>query len=520
MTSASDRQSSPGQDVLSSSEANLLAVMQSPASWGEAFLLNRDGSPRAYRPYQVEDLECESPRVVHLDGRSVGKTVDLSTLLLWFAFTHPGSSALVAAPYQGHLDTIIEEVEFQLERVDVLRESLARNAKGRPKIKRQPYYEVMFTNGTTLYFRPAGDRGTAFRSLHVDFLLVDEAAWLPEPAWNALRQCLNAGGTFRVYSTPNGLRDTPYYRITQSASWKLFHWPSWIAPDWSREREQELLDFYGGRDTPGYQHEVAGEHGRPSYGAFVTAQVLRALTDIPDYRKVTITGEALETCEDEAAIRERVEHILNLPGGNGMYWLGGDLGYTSDPTELLLFEEDKEEKLQLILRIHAEHIPYPVITEIIALVDRLYSPMGLGVDRGGNGMSVVQELLGLDKYRDLHLDGRLVGYEFGSSVTVGEDKVGKPITRRTKEHMTALINQALNSRQLRLPSSDHDIEDQLCTQTYVLTDRGVVYSKGNDHVVDAMRCALLRRAQEKNEEYDPVEITANASPVRMGRHFY
>ena len=366
--------------VLTAEERDIIETLASPAKWGEAFLVNRDRSKRKYRDYQIEDLECVHPRVAHLDGRAVGKTVDLATLVLWFAFVHPGKSALVGAPYQGHLDTIIEEVEFQLEHVDALRDSLARNAKGRPKIKRQPYFEIAFTNGTTLYFRPAGDRGTAFRSLHVDYLLVDEAAWLPEAAWNALRQCLNAGGIFRVYSTPNGLRDTPYYRITQSKTWKVFQWPSWIAPDWSEEREQELLDFYDGRDSAGWQHEVAGEHGRPSYGAFNTAQVIRSLVDLTDYRKVTITGEALEGCENEAAIRERMEHILNLPGGNGTYWLGGDLGYTSDPTEILLFEEDEEERLSLLLRVHAEHVAYPVVTEIIALIDRLYVPLGLGVD--------------------------------------------------------------------------------------------------------------------------------------------
>jgi len=495
-------------------------VLSSPALFGETLLFNRDGSARCYRPYQVEDLECRHPRVAHLDGRAVGKTVDLSTLLLWYAFTHPGKQALVGAPFQGHLDAIIEEVEFQLESVDLLRDSLALNARGQAKIKRKPYFEIMFDNGAVMHFRPAGDRGSAFRSLHVDFLLVDEAAWLPEAAWKALRQCLNAGGIFRVYSTPNGLRDTTYYRITEDKAWKIFRWPSWIAPDWSPEREADLLRFYGGRDSSGWQHEVAGEHGRPSYGAFNAVQVIRALTQIPEYQRLTINGEALDGLDNESKIRERVEQVLNLPGGRGRYWLGGDLGYTSDPCELLLFEEDEEGRLTLVLRIHVEHVPYPAVTEIIALIDRCYSPQGIGVDRGGNGMSVVQELTGLDKYRDLHLIDRLVGYEFGGSIAVGEDREGHLINKRVKEHMTALINEALNFRRLRLPDSDHEIEDQLCTQTYTLSDRGVVYSKGNDHIIDAMRCALLRRAQENGSLYEALEIKADVAPLAMSRNFY
>jgi len=423
---------------------------------------------------------------------------------------------LVAAPYQGHLDTIIDEVEHQFSVCDILRDSIARNSQGRPKIKRKPYFEVQFTNGVKIHFRPAGAFGASFRSLHVDFLVVDEAAWLLELAWRALRQCLNPGGQFRVYSTPNGLRDTTYYRLTQSKEWTQFRWPSWRAPDWSPEREADLADFYGGKDTPGWQHEVAGEHGKPAYGAFNVVQVIRSLVQLPPYRKVSISGEALQACADEQAIRDRLESLLNLTGGQGKYWLGGDLGYTSDPTELLLFEEDEHELLTLILRVHAEHVAYPVITEVIALIDRLYVPAGLGVDRGGNGMSVVQELLGLDKYRDLHLEGRLVGYDFGGTLVVGHQG-GMPVKRRVKEHMTALINEALNARRLALPKQDPAIEDQLCTQTYVLSERGVVYSKGNDHIVDALRCALLRRAQETDDVYDPGDFTPDMHIGRLTR---
>ena len=83
--------------------------MRHPSTWGEIFLRDRDGSPRRFRDYQVEDLECASKRIAHLDGRAVGKTINLSSLLLWFVSINKGKSVLVAAPYQGHLDAIIDE---------------------------------------------------------------------------------------------------------------------------------------------------------------------------------------------------------------------------------------------------------------------------------------------------------------------------------------------------------------------------------------------------------------------------
>jgi hypothetical protein len=246
----------------------LFEFFKSPVSWGEAYLQNRDGSPRCYWPHQIEDLECQERNIIHLDGRDTGKTIVLSTLALHSSFITKGSSMLIAAPHQGHLDSIIEEIEFQINNHPDLLASIAVTPQGRLKIIRKPYFKIEFSNGNVIYFRPAGAYGDAFRSLHVDYVLVDEGAWLPEKAWKALRQCLKAEGTFRIYSTPNGLRDTTYYRLTQSSQWKVFRWPSWLNPDWTEDREKELLEFYGGRDTAGWQHEVAGEHGRPSYGAF------------------------------------------------------------------------------------------------------------------------------------------------------------------------------------------------------------------------------------------------------------
>lgn len=60
----------------------------------------------------------------------------------------------------------------------------------------------------------------------------------------------------RIYSNPNGLRDSTYYRLTQDKTgrWFVARWPSMLHPNWTKEREEELVEFYGGRDTSGYQH--------------------------------------------------------------------------------------------------------------------------------------------------------------------------------------------------------------------------------------------------------------------------
>lgn len=478
---------------LISEDAKLAMTLRDPVMWGQSYLLNRNGTPRVYWHHQIEDLLCDDRNIIHLDGRDSGKSVNITTDVLHFAFTNRGSQGLIAAPHQGHLDTLIEEIEFQLDSNPDLMRSIAITKYGKPKIYRKPYFRLEFTNGAILYFRPAGVYGDAFRSLHVERVWVDEGAWLTEKAWKALRQCLKAGGKLRIYSTPNGLRDTTYYRLTSSSQFKVFRWPSWINPNWDDEREKELIEFYGGKDTAGWQHEVAGEHGKPSYGAFNTEYLNLSRQEIIEYRKININGEDLSACESEAESYDRIEMLLNMMPQTGMFWIGGDLGYTNDPTELVVFRETElvdRSVLTLVMRIHMEHVSYPHIAQVISLLERYYTPVGIGVDNGGNGLAVAQELLTLDKYKPLQLEGRLQGYDFGGMTTLAV-RDGREIKKRTKELMTSLINGALQKRQIVLPADDPEIEDQFTTHTYTLSNGNIIYSKGNDHIVDAVRCAML-----------------------------
>ena len=488
------------QAVKKSDTQRLREILADPVLWGERVLKNRDGSRRSYWQHQIEDMHAPDKFVVHLDGRDTGKSISISTQALHFCFTTAGGQGLIAAPLQGQLDTIIEEIEFQIEKSEPLAQSLATNRWGQPKITRKPYYKIEFKNGSVLYFRPGGAYGDAFRSLHVNRIWVDEGAFLTEKGWKALRQCLKTGGRMQVYSTPNGIRDTTYYRLTTTAKgWRVFHWPSWLNPGWNQEREDELLEFYGGRDSHGWQHEVEGKHGKPAYGAFLADQLAASIVSIPEYRSVHITGEEMAGCASEQEYLDRFEMLINLMPMQGRFWLGGDTGYTSDPTELMVFSDYETEEgksyLTCVLRIHMEHVPYPLIAQCISLLDRYFTFEGIGVDNGGNGISIIQDLLTLDKYRLQGFEDRIRGFDFGGTTTI--DTGDREMKKRTKEYMTALINGLLQHGQIKFPVEDSDIFDQFATQTYTLASGNVIYSKGNDHIIDATRCAVLLRELSK-----------------------
>jgi len=493
--------------AVNTEEESLFHLAASDIYWDQVLQIEYIGEMETY------DLSVPLYHNFVANDIIVHNSIVLSTDALHFAFTTRGGQGLIAAPHQGHLDTLVEEIEFQLDQNPDLMRSIAVTNYGKPKIHRKPYFRIEFTNGSILYFRPAGAYGDAFRSLHVDRIWVDEGAWLSERAWKALRQCLKTAGRLKIYSTPNGMRNSTYYRLTMSEQFRVFRWPSWLNPNWTQQREDELLEFYGGRDTSGWQHEVAGEHGKPSYGAFNIEQFNLCRQDVFEYQKVTITGRELKDCETEDSAADRLELLLNLTPRTGMFWIGGDLGYTNDPTELVVFHETTvgdRPVVTLILRVHMEHVSYPHIAQTIALLDRYFTPVGIAVDNGGNGIAVVQELLTLDKYKDLQLEGRIQGVDFGG-MTCLTNRDDKEIKKRTKELMTSLINGMLQRKQIIFPSDDLDIEDEFTTHTYTLRDGKVIYSKGNDHIIDAVRCAALVR--ELANQGEAKEETVLLTPV-------
>ena len=114
------------------------------------------------------------------------------------------------------------------------------------------------------------------------------------------------------------------------------------------------------------------------------------------------------------------------------------------------------------------------------------------------------------KYRGLQLEGRLKGYDLRGMTRLPVPG-GNEIKKRTKELMTSHINGALQRKQLIFPSDDLELEDQFVTHTYTLRDGKIIYSKGNDHIIDAVRCAML--AREENSTDGASEETVSLVPV-------
>ncbi len=434
------------------------------ARLAKGLLKARDGTAWRARDYQKVSLESWASRKVHCDGRDVGKTSEIEIMALWAMIARPRTEMLIAAQCENHLFPLMNRVVRRFEEIPALKKSLV-------EIRRTPSWFLRFSNGFVLWGRIAGPRGMNFQGLHVDWQIVDEAQEMTETGWGELYQSLNGGGRRWVYGVPNGLRNA-FFRMTQSPEAEQYNWPSSLNPEFTAEKDAELVRLYGGKGAPGYLHRVLGQHGAPSHGVF----------DLDDY--LACVDEGLEFVE--AVLREDDAFAAPESIGRGAYYLGCDLGYARDPSEFVVYRANGPDLIN-VARFRLEGVNYSRQQSIITELDLAYDFRAVGIDSGNNGRAVSHALMA----EGIEWCEKITAIEFGSSIDLGELPDGSARRRPVKEFMTELLRRGMADRSLVFPKMA-ERESQYAAHTYTVGHQGrIVYEKGNDHIIDADRCAML-----------------------------
>ncbi len=443
----------------------LLQLLQRRELFAYRFFRDAGGNRWQVRNYQRASLESNALRKVHCDGRDVGKTTEIEIIACWAMVNCPGKSMLIATQCENHLFPVMNRLVRRFETTPEF-------ASGIAELRRSPSYFIRFVNGFTLWGRIAGPRGINFQGMHVDWQFVDEAQEMTETSWGELYQALNAGGKRWVYGVPNGLRNT-FYRMTFLPDAEQYHWPSYLNPEFTKEKDEELALLYGGRDSPGYVHRVLGLHGEP----------VNAVFNLDDY--LMCVDESL-SCNEIRLKGTDINWGLPEPVPKGMYYLGCDLGFSRDPSELIVYKNEAP-YLICVLRIHLENVNYAQQQRIIEELDRAYQFRKIGIDCGNSGRAIAHQLIALGR----DWEQRVVAIEFGGLIETGQLSDGTVQRRRAKELMTELLQRRLTEHTIVFPKSS-EREQQYANHTYTVNSQGqYVYSKGNDHIIDADRCALL-----------------------------
>lgn len=565
-------------------EALVLYTFEDPLRWSETFLFEPDsGEPYRFWNYQRPSVRAWMQDVIHQDGAECGKTREIIALIAWAGCTAVGGRianpwSLVAAPQQTHLDEIILALEEQFGVADGAgQKTLIQHFWLKPKKTPHVMHRFLAPNPVRpdkpsiarTYYRPGAHDGESFRGIHVNaFGFFDEAAKVKNKViFSEFWRALKPGCRARVYSVPDGDRGSEYFRLTQTAvenlkpgknGYRLFRWQQTMkpAPFWSPERDAEMVRRFGGRNTPGYQRNVLGEHGQAENPVWPWGVLLPNVVDRPDYRVIKLHadheadvlsvevarvalsmegGRKVGTYDallddarslrpllrgNDAGRREAMREILRpyvAGASQGVFWGGADLGERNDPTEIILSEEVGTE-LRDLVRIRAIGFPYHLQEELIAALDGLFGHLPFwGADLGSAGTTVVKDLCSVDRFAECRFEGRLVGFHFQQSVEcIGEDgEALQEEDRRTGEQRilaapakhwaTQCISARLQAGGYAMPY-DPDVLNAMATQTAREGAKWPIYSKQDDHIPDARRQQMLRRLRSLQEDGYGVDV--------------
>jgi len=209
--------------------------------------------------WQREVLDYEGSITIRC-GRQVGKSTVVGKKTADNMLNYEGSTTLVIAPAQRQSSQLFIKVMSWLEvkHQEAIKKaggfkpdpkvSIKRNMEARRLFehehgiyKEQPTKTtVILKNGSICYSLPAGKTGVYLRTYALDFLVIDEAAYVPEAVYTALKPMLAVSqkakglGWETFLSTPFG-KGGFFYASHHDKSYKQIHVSSEQCPRISRE---------------------------------------------------------------------------------------------------------------------------------------------------------------------------------------------------------------------------------------------------------------------------------------------
>jgi hypothetical protein len=527
-------------------------------NWGPVSGIEEAGTARVY------DLEVKDDNsfvveniVVHNCARSVGKSLSIKVRGCAFPWVFPGQEMIITAPELVHLEPIVSLIESQMYSTRTLREMLP---PGRSAITHRPF-QMNFRNGARIIGRIPQRDGKGVKGLHPIWLELDEAQDYPHNGWVELRETLKRGfegAKWRAHGVTRGVRDD-FYEVTQDTpdnKWRVHRFAAMWRPNWSDSERQEAIQKYGSREDPDYRRNILGLHGDKTNPIFVLTQLMKNVDSDPlsnynssEYFNRNIKSEKLELFKEQIVdeLDFPTSHLLyagqneqeRLHSPKAIYWVGMDIGFTIDPSEILVFVEHKpkpnaQSVLRLLTRLSLVRMPHREQIQAILHVIDFYRPKAFALDKGGVGLPLFQELVEhIEAFRAGDLDKIpawmgvydletaltvIKGYSFGEKLLVEIDpsvelspydsaqdiaqKAG--LRRNAKEFATDVLREMVDRQQLWLPW-DEDLLKQFQGGTWT-SNRSMdaygrrTFSRGNDHVLDAARFVAIAWSQHAIEE--------------------
>lgn len=447
--------------------------------------------------YQKETLCDFHDHVSMCTARAVGKTVTLVSLILWILIYNvfPNDYALFAVPSKVHLEPVWKGLMRGFRSNSFLSNFVERN-----KGINSSDNSILTLNGSSLICRIAGQSGTGANlvGLHTPFILVDEAGYFPWAAFNEMQPDLNTftkGAREVACGVPTGVREkNVLYHVDQVDVSYSKHRVS--AFDNPRVTEKDIEDFknqYSGEDNDEFIHYVLGQHGKPVFALFD-----RALFRIENYPVLKMEIDGIKMGDSLAEMYTRIDSFPKLSEKNYGILFGIDLGYT-EPTAITIMYVDGSDRLRFHGRIKLTKVSYPIQEKIIDLLDSKFNPFVIGIDRGGAGVSVIQNLTEHTDFIHKDYKKRIMPIDFSSYTIIGTTSDGEENKVKTKVFCVSVLQEFSNNHRILYSHTDPEMITELERMTYTknpngdisyktMTERGG--SRGEDHFTSALLCGV------------------------------
>lgn len=511
--------------ALTEEECHLIAIMDDASGIELAeFCFVDETSPDGcfrVRDYQWAWWRNESTYQIDWAGRDLGKSTGVILRALAFPLVYPGQEMLLTAPELNHLNPLTTRINDAMLKVRILRDMIPRTKHGGYGIKRQPHWEANFTNGSKIISRLPNRDGRGVKGVHATVIEMDEAQDYVEEGWIEIIESMRSsmeGATWRAHGVSRGVRDR-YYRYTSGTDpalpWYVHRYMAMHRGSWDRRERTAKVAIYGGsEDNVDYRRNIYGDHGDVSNPVFVLSRLMACVRMAESpwaieyndevYDVVKINEELLKSsgAEIEAFIQPPPSHFTD---DYSSYWAGGDIGYTYDPSEFLIFGEVKKTGvLRLLQRVHLQRISATDQAKVVMWLFNLYGSKlrAFSMDKTGNGLPLFQII----STQNPEILDRLKGYHFSQkrivelSPSIEEEHIQKNVIEFATDELRKLVD----AGEIELPQ-DMELLTEFQGQEihYVKDTPGSSgsfrksFSGGTFHTLDAAKLMILARQLDR-----------------------
>jgi len=320
-------------------------------------------------------------------GRQSGKSFAESLRVALFALLNPKTQTLIIGAVDRQSVELFEKVKSHIV-------TLAKNnIKGNPTM-----HKIELTNGSKIIALPCGRTGYGLRNYAIHKLVVDEAHYVPEEVFVAVRPMLaTTGGTIDLLSTPKGNKGF-FYDCFFSDEFTTFHVLSSSCP---RITEEFLKSEKKRMTKLQFMQEYEAE--------------------FLDSLQAFFSEDLINSC----IIPQSSSEVGAVPVSAGGYYLGVDLaGHGIDPNAFVTIKEHKGHTEVIETGITEDVKAWETVNRIKALNNKFHYK-NIGIDSGGLGAPILDYMLKENKLKrrvvGLNNSKKVVDKDGGTKILLKND---------------------------------------------------------------------------------------------------